>query len=198
MRWGFWWMRCAYPPYVIRVLAWGGVDAGGLVDALHLSTLRDHVAGRCEFIRPKSMLRANEFAPTKAAQCSEIKVGQTLTRYIMLGIVKFASYAIDYFCEAVKTEVDVWPVGLRARYRALTLRMMEHGPNLGMPHSRAMGDGLFELRAKSAEGIGRAFYCVLVGRRIIILHEFVKKSDKTPPKELKLARNRMKEVLNHA
>lgn len=107
------------------------------------------------------------------------------------------SYAIDYYCEAVKTEVDAWPVGLRARYRALSLRMLEHGPNLGMPHSRAMGSGLFELRAKSTEGTGRAFYCVLIGRRIVILHVFVKKSDKTPSKELKLARNRMKEVLRH-
>ena len=120
-----------------------------------------------------------------------------LTVYTMLGMVRFVSYAIAYYCEAVKTEVDAWPAGLRARYRALSLRMAEHGPNLGMPHSRAMGDGLFELRAKSSEGIGRAFYCALAGRRIIILHAFVKKSDKTPPKELKLARNRMKEVLHH-
>ncbi len=106
-------------------------------------------------------------------------------------------YALNYFCEAVRNEIDAWPVGLRARYRALTMRMMEYGPNLGMPHSRAMGDGLFEIRAKSGEGIGRVFYCVLVGRHIVILHGFVKKSDKTPAKELKIARNRMKEVLQH-
>ena len=87
-----------------------------------------------------------------------------------------------------------WPDGLRARYFALAVRMAEHGPDLGMPHTRALGGGLFEIRAKSREGIGRAFYCALVGRRIVILHEFIKKSQKTPKRELRIARNRMKEI----
>jgi phage-related protein len=39
---------------------------------------------------------------------------------------------------------------------------------------------LYEVRAKAAEGIGRALYCTLVGQRIVILHGFVKKSDKIP------------------
>ena len=68
------------------------------------------------------------------------------------------------------------------------------GPALGMPHTRAMGGGLFELRIKAAEGIARVFYCTVIDRRIVILHQFVKKSDKTPPKELEIARRRMKEV----
>jgi phage-related protein len=63
-----------------------------------------------------------------------------------------------------------------------------------MPHTRAMGGGLFELRIKAAEGIARVFYCTLVDRRIVVLHQFVKKSDKTPRKELETARRRMKEV----
>jgi phage-related protein len=56
-----------------------------------------------------------------------------------------------------------------------------------------MGSGLFELRLKSQEGIGRMFYCTLVGRKIVMLHVFVKKTEKTPPKELTVARKRMKE-----
>lgn len=50
-----------------------------------------------------------------------------------------------------------------------------HGPNIGMPHTRAMGGGLFEVRAKGSEGIGRAFYCTVVAQRIVILHAIVKK-----------------------
>lgn len=69
------------------------------------------------------------------------------------------------------------------------------GPDLGMPHTRAMGGGLFELRIKAAKGIARVFYCTVVDRRIVVLHQFVKKSDKTPHKELEIARRRMKEVL---
>jgi phage-related protein len=69
-----------------------------------------------------------------------------------------------------------------------------YGPDLGMPHTRAMGQGLFELRLKAAEGIARILYCTMVGRKIMILHQFIKKTNKTPPKELAIARRRMKEV----
>jgi phage-related protein len=72
--------------------------------------------------------------------------------------------------------------------------MEVYGPDLGMPHTRAMGEGLFELRLKAGEGIARVFYCTLVGCRVVMLHQFVKKSDKTPLNQLKIARNRMKEV----
>lgn len=72
--------------------------------------------------------------------------------------------------------------------------MEVYGPDLGMPHTRAMADGLFELRLKAAEGIARVFYCTLAGRRVMMLHQFIKKSEKTSLNELKIARNRMKEV----
>ena len=106
-------------------------------------------------------------------------------------------YTISFFNEAVQAEFDGWPVGLRARFRALAIRMATFGPNLGMPHTRSMGDGLFEIRAKAEEGIGRTFYCTLVGRRIVILHGFIKKTVKTPQREITLARNRQREVLQH-
>ena len=72
--------------------------------------------------------------------------------------------------------------------------MEAYGPDLGMPHTRAMGSGLFELRLKAAEGIARVFYCTIVGRQIVMLHQFTKKSEKTPRKELEIARRRMEEV----
>ena len=74
--------------------------------------------------------------------------------------------------------------------------MENHGANLRMPHSRAMGNGLFELRCKGQEGIGRVFYCTLVGREIVVLHSFIKKSQETPDIEMKIARKRLKEVRN--
>jgi len=69
-----------------------------------------------------------------------------------------------------------------------------YGPDLGMPHTRAMGSGLFELRLKGMEGTARVFYCTLSKRRIVMLHLFIKKSQKTPLKELAVALRRMKEV----
>jgi len=53
---------------------------------------------------------------------------------------------------------------------------------------------LFELRLKAAEGIARVLYCTVVDRRIVMLHQFIKKSEKTPRKELETAQRRMKEV----
>ncbi len=63
-----------------------------------------------------------------------------------------------------------------------------------MPHTRALGAGLFEVRIKSKEGIGRVLFCNLPQQRIMMLHAFVKKSAKTPANALRLAQERMKEV----
>ncbi len=57
-----------------------------------------------------------------------------------------------------------------------------------------MGEGLFEIRARGKEGIGRAFFATLVGERVVILHAYIKKSAKTPRKELQIARGRLREV----
>lgn len=103
-------------------------------------------------------------------------------------------YDIRYYSEAVQEEIFELPDTLAARYVVLTRRMQAIGPNLGEPHTKAMGDGLFELRLKGAEGIARVFYCTLIGKRIVMLHSFVKKTDRTPKRELEVAHNRLKEI----
>ena len=102
-------------------------------------------------------------------------------------------WEIKYHDEKLQADVLALPPGILARYFHCTDRIVEFGPDLGMPHTRAMSLGLFELRLKSRERIGRVFYCTLVGRKIVMLHQFVKKIDKTSPKELTLARKRLKE-----
>jgi phage-related protein len=106
------------------------------------------------------------------------------------------NYSIEYFHSHVKTEIESWSDGILADYARIAELLMEFGPNLRMPHSRALGGGLFELRARGREGIGRAFYCFVVGQRVVILHAFVKKTQDIPEKELRIARKRMKEVKN--
>jgi phage-related protein len=59
---------------------------------------------------------------------------------------------------------------------------------------RVFGDGLFELRPRGRARIGRAFYCFLVGKRVVVVHAFIKKSQHTPDYKLKLARKRLKEL----
>ena len=103
-------------------------------------------------------------------------------------------YRIEYYSEEVQRQILALPNTLAARYIVLTRRMEALGPNLGEPHTKAFGHGLFELRLKGAEGIARVFYCTVVGKRIFMLHCFVKKSQKTPQTDLNLAITRMKEV----
>jgi phage-related protein len=105
-------------------------------------------------------------------------------------------WTITYYSESVQEEILALPAGFLGRYLRYSDRMEIYGPDLGMPHTRSMGDGLFELRLKAAEGIGRVFYCTLVGKKIVMLHQFIKKTDKTPLKELEMARRRMKEIKN--
>ena len=103
-------------------------------------------------------------------------------------------YTISYYSEAVEEEVLALPDTLAARYIVLTRRIVSLGPNLGEPHTQAFGGGLFELRLKGQEGIARVFFCTLSGRRIVMLHSFVKKAQKTALREIRIAESRMKEV----
>lgn len=104
------------------------------------------------------------------------------------------SYVVEYFHARVQKEIESWPVGILADYARIVELLMEFGPDLRMPHSRALGDGLFELRPRGREGAGRVLYCYVKNRRVIILHVFIKKTRATPARELAIARKRLKEV----
>jgi len=103
-------------------------------------------------------------------------------------------WCIEYYNTKLEEDILKLPPTLLARYLHLTDLMLEFGSNLGMPHTKCVANGLFELRVKGTEGIARVFYCTKIGKRIVMLHVFVKKSQKTPKKELKIARQRLKEV----
>ena len=68
------------------------------------------------------------------------------------------NWTITYYSNSVQEEILAMPAGFLARYLRYSDRMEVYGPDLGMPHTRAMGDGLFELRLRAADGIARVFY----------------------------------------
>ncbi len=103
-------------------------------------------------------------------------------------------WTITFYNARVRRDVRKWPNGIYASFLRLATMLEKFGLDLRMPHSRAMGGGLFELRCKGPEGIGRTFYCTMKGRSIVILHAFIKKTQATPAAELKIARRRLKEV----
>ncbi|MDD7427451.1 MAG: type II toxin-antitoxin system RelE/ParE family toxin [Sutterella sp.] len=105
-------------------------------------------------------------------------------------------FSIEFASEKARQELLAFPCSTRSRAFALLDRMRIDGPNLGMPHTRALRDGLFEIRAKGRDGIGRVIYCMKIGREIVVLHCFVKKTSKTPIKEIQIALKRLKEITN--
>ena len=104
------------------------------------------------------------------------------------------SWKITFFNHKVEAEVLAFPAGILANFLHILEMIEEFGPALGKPHTAPMGSGLFEIRAKGKEGIGRAFFCAVKGREIVILHSFIKKTQRTPKKELEKARRRFKEL----
>ncbi len=105
-------------------------------------------------------------------------------------------YQFFYYNERVKKEIDTLSPGIYASFARIRGLMIEHGPDIGLPHTRPFGEGLFEIRAHGPEGIGRIFYCTISAGRIILLHSFIKKTQQTPDKELKKAGKRLREVKN--
>jgi len=106
-------------------------------------------------------------------------------------------FRVEYYSPRVREDIESWPVDLLARCDELLDLLEDHGPQLGAPHSKAMGGGLFEIRPRARSGIARAFYCFCSGRVITVLHAFVKKTQKTPKRELLIARERLRNVKRH-
>lgn len=103
-------------------------------------------------------------------------------------------WKVTFYSREVRDELSKLPKGILAKYARLTQLMEAHGPNIGMPHTRHMGKGLIEMRLKAIEGIARVFYATVVKSEIVILHSIIKKTDKTPKKDLELAYKRLKEI----
>ncbi len=106
-------------------------------------------------------------------------------------------WTITFYNERVKLALAKWPCTLKAKLTRILELMKEEGGDIGLPITRAMGEGLFEIRVKAQEGIGRVFFAYIHHKEMMILHGFIKKTQETPAKELQIARQRLKEVKAH-
>jgi len=104
-------------------------------------------------------------------------------------------WRVTFCSEKVKSQALAFPKGVLANFLHVVELVEEYGPRIGMPYTRSLGSGLFEIRAKGKEGIARAMFCMLPGREVVLLNAFIKKSQKSPPREVALARKRMRELL---
>ena len=101
---------------------------------------------------------------------------------------------ITFFGKKVEEETYKLPPGILAEFFAYSRTDRKIGADLGSPHTKALGRGLFEIRAKDREGIGRSLFCLALKNEIIILLSFIKETQKTPKKEIETALKRMKEI----
>ena len=84
---------------------------------------------------------------------------------------------------------------MQARFLRISELLISLGPqHVGLPHVRPLGGKLWEMRLSGREGIGRAFYTAASGRRLVVLHAFVKKTEQTPRRAMNLALKRLKEL----
>ena len=92
-------------------------------------------------------------------------------------------------------EIGALPADMRARLVRLTGLIEQLGfEALPRDSVRHLEDRLWELRMTGRDGISRAIYVTAAGRRVVMLRAFVKKTQKTPPRELAIARQRAKDV----
>jgi phage-related protein len=104
-------------------------------------------------------------------------------------------WTVETLGAAVDAELAALPNDMRARFARLSL-LIEQGGLQALPRDsvRRLEDKLWELRFTGRDGIARAIYVTASGRRVVILRVFVKKSQKTPPRELEIARQRARIV----
>lgn len=110
----------------------------------------------------------------------------------------------DFEIEFYKNQNGDVPVkdfvlSLDTKMRAKMLRCIEilkkNGNDLREPYTKPLGNGIFELRAKQGSDISRVLYFFVIGRKIVLTNGFIKKTAKTPPKEIDLAEKYRKDYL---
>lgn len=84
--------------------------------------------------------------------------------------------------------IESLDVKMRAKFLRLLLLLENNGNELREPHSKPIEDGIFELRVKQGSNIARALYFFVVGHKIVITNGFIKKTQKTPSKEIEMAK----------
>ena len=104
------------------------------------------------------------------------------------------NFKVIFFNQKVEKATMNFPRGILANFIHIVEMIEEFGSNLGKPYTAKLEKDMFEIRAKGVEGIGRSLFCTTKGAKIIILHSFIKKTQKIPKKELSIARKRLKEL----
>jgi phage-related protein len=104
-------------------------------------------------------------------------------------------WAVETLNETVDRELDELPDDMRARFVRIAELIEAVGlPHVGPPHVRHIQGPIWEMRLTGRAGIARALYATVQPQRVVVVRVFVKKTEKTPAREIRLALQRAKEL----
>ena len=104
-------------------------------------------------------------------------------------------WSFSFVSAEAKAELDALPVDARASFERIVRLVQAVGlERVHEPYIKHIEDRLWEIRLRGRAGIARSLYVTASGRRVVILRTFMKKTQKTPRREIELARVRAKEV----
>ena len=105
-------------------------------------------------------------------------------------------WQVEFLNAVAQAEVDALPADVRARFVRIGELIHAHGlERVGAPYLKHLEGKLWEMRMKGRDGIARSIYVTATGRRVVVLRSFVKKTQKTPRREINLALDRAKELI---
>ncbi len=105
------------------------------------------------------------------------------------------NWTVETLNQDVDRELEALPKSLKARFIRIAEVVEQLGlERVGAPHIKHLEGKLWEMRMKGPEGIARAIYVAVRGKRVVIVHAFTKKTQKTPRKALEIARRRAAEI----
>jgi phage-related protein len=115
--------------------------------------------------------------------------------YCKKGIMYEMTWSVEFLNEEVREALDDFPPDIRASFQRIVELIQSHGlERVREPYVKHLEGPLWEMRMKGKSGIARAVYVTAVGKRIIIVHVFVKKTQTTPRREIITALKRAKEI----
>jgi phage-related protein len=129
-------------------------------------------------------------ADQAATQSSDFACPSYQKRYILV-----MNWRVEFLDEEVKATLDAFPTDIRSSFERIVALIESHGlERVREPYVRHLEGPVWEMRMKGRDGIARAAYVTATGRRVVVVHVFPKKTQKTPRREIETALRKAKEV----
>jgi phage-related protein len=110
-------------------------------------------------------------------------------------MVYIVTWKVQFLDDGVRAALESLPDDIQAKFQRISEIIVTSGlPNVREPYVKHLEGRLWEIRMKGRDGIARAAYVTAAGHRVVVVHVFVKKTEKTPRREIEIALRRAREV----